>query len=160
MSQDVAEKSPTGAGALSLSRDGIAVRDDDGVGVRLLVGFCDALGATLRARVTPRGLREWLSLAGPYTFTPVAGGTLVLPLNRYYKPVGVGGPQWVDYEDFGALAVPAWRLDLTPADRVYPLRTHGHCREYLYQDSNSPWLDRKCLEAYLKRVVRVVGARP
>jgi hypothetical protein len=159
MSHDVAECSPTEVRLLFLSRSGIAVRNDDGLGVRLLVGFCDALGATLRTRVTSKGLREWVSLAGPYSFTPLVG-ELLLPLNRYYKPVGIGGPQWVAYEDFGALAVPAGRLALTHADVVYPERTHGHCREYLYSDRNSPWLDRKCLEAYLKRLVRVVEARP
>ena len=167
MSLDVAEKRPTGGGVLLLSRAGISVRDDDGVGVRLLVGFCDALDATTRAKGMVKGLREWLRLAGPYTFTPLAGNRL-LPLNRDYKPLGISpcqGPAltdlpWVVYEDYEALAVPAARLDLTQAYRIYPDRSGGHCREYLYQDINSPWKDRKCLEAYLGRLVRMVEARP
>lgn len=69
---------------------------DDGIGARQIAGLCGGVSAALIAKASPKGLRAWLMLAGPYTFTPLAEDRL-LPLNRYYKPVGLGKSHWVTY---------------------------------------------------------------
>lgn len=154
-----AESKSTKARLWHLARKGGDVLPDDGIGARQIAGLCGAMSAALIAKASPKGLREWLSLAGPYTFTPLTGDRL-LPLNRYYKPLGLGSAQWVEYENFAALAVPTGRLFLEYAAPVYPERTDGHCREYLYDDGNSPWRDLACLLDYLTRLVGLVALRP
>lgn len=155
----IAESKTTKARLCHLARAGGVVLPADGIGARHIAALGGEVSAALIAKSSPKGLREWLSLEGPYTFTRLEDD-LLLPLNRYYKPVGLGKTHWVEYANFAALAVPRRRLCLDYADPVYTQRTDGHCREYLYHDGNSPWRDRACLLAYLTRLVGLVARCP
>jgi len=71
---------------------------------------------------------------------------LCVLLNRHYKPVGMLGSEWVDYNRFQHLQL---QLD---ALQLGKLAHAGSGLGYLFNDGCTPWRGRKAAKAYLGRL--------
>lgn len=86
-------------------------------------------------------MRCWL----PYHTKPLGDDAYILT-NRYYKPVGDTGREWVRYEDYQHLH---FHMD---KGATLLFAHQGSSPDYLFNDGCPPWHSRKDAEVYLDRL--------
>ena len=151
------------AKALIPSRDGYfglkPYQKADSTGVKLIGSLAVGALRHLKDRRPSRSAENWLRTHGPYTFTALKDGS-ILPLNRYYKPLGLEESRvYFDYEDFAFQAIPPGVLRFEWVHTHYPERDDdGDAAYYLYNDRDAPWWGTDKLRAYAVRLLGLIGA--
>lgn len=94
-------------------------------------------------------LRDVLRTNMPYWFCELENGRM-LPVNRYYKPLGIYTKDWVTYENYDVLSFSKDSVDLTHLFKD---------NYFAYDYSTMPWENKKSYLEYLNRVKTVFGLK-
>jgi len=94
-------------------------------------------------------LRDVLRTNMPYWFCELKNGRM-MPVNRYYKPLGIYTNDWITYENYDVLSFSKDSVDLTHL-----------CKDnyFAHDYSTLPWVDKKSYLEYLNRVKNVFGLK-
>ncbi|HBE93537.1 MAG TPA: hypothetical protein DDW55_13860 [Gammaproteobacteria bacterium] len=126
---------------------------DDPIGYQQIATSLYPLMLAIGNRRIPPSLTLVMRITAPYCFRRL-DDELWLPLNRFYKPLGIADAVRVDYDKYRPLAIPDDRLNLRWAHRT------GDNSCWLYNDGCQPYRSTKDARAYFTRMKGVLGMIP